>query len=202
MNAIFWDRIADKYAANPIGDMPAYEATLDRVRSYLAPDHRLLEVGCGTGSTALLLSPRVAETVATDISARMIEIAKGKEGAAHVDFRVAGALDPQPDTPFDVVCAFNLLHLMDDIDLTVAGLARHVAPGGLLITKTPCLSEMFIGLRLILPLMRMVGKAPAVCYFDRRRLQKAFERAGLDIVEHRHFGTAEKTRFIVARKPG
>ena len=58
----FWDGIAEKYAKRPISDMAAYEYTLGRTRSYLKPEDQVLELGCGTGSTALLLAGDVLNT--------------------------------------------------------------------------------------------------------------------------------------------
>ena len=48
--ARFWDRIAVKYAADPIADRAGYEATLRRVQGLLTADQDVLEIGCGTGS--------------------------------------------------------------------------------------------------------------------------------------------------------
>ena len=78
-NAVtFWDRAARKYAKSPIGNVPAYEKTMERVQSHLSPTDHVLEVGCGTGSTAILLAPFVAEYRGTDISNEMIQIANEK----------------------------------------------------------------------------------------------------------------------------
>jgi ubiquinone/menaquinone biosynthesis C-methylase UbiE len=55
--ARFWDRIARKYAADPIADMAGYEATLQRVQGLLSTEQDVLEIGCGTGTTALRLAP-------------------------------------------------------------------------------------------------------------------------------------------------
>ena len=91
----FWDRNAPKYAKSKIGDMPAYEATLDRIRHYLEPHHRMLEFACGTGSTALILRDHVKHIIGTDISGEMQRIATTKAadaGATNVEFRKAGAL--------------------------------------------------------------------------------------------------------------
>ena len=65
---LFWDRIAPKYAKSPVRDQQAYEATLARTRSYLGAEDKVLELGCGTGSTALILADAVAEYTATDLS--------------------------------------------------------------------------------------------------------------------------------------
>lgn len=46
--ARFWDRIARKYAADPIADMPGYEATLRRVQGLLSAEMNVLEIGCGS----------------------------------------------------------------------------------------------------------------------------------------------------------
>ena len=42
-DARFWDRIARKYAADPIADMAGYERTLERTRHYLERDHVVFE---------------------------------------------------------------------------------------------------------------------------------------------------------------
>ena len=62
----FWDKIAERYAARPIDNPDAYEATLERVRHWLHPDWHVLELGCGTGTTALKLAGSAAQITATD----------------------------------------------------------------------------------------------------------------------------------------
>ena len=47
--ATFWDKIAPKYAKDPINDVASYEYTLGRTLSYLTEDDSVLELGCGTG---------------------------------------------------------------------------------------------------------------------------------------------------------
>ncbi|MEM9841084.1 MAG: SAM-dependent methyltransferase, partial [Pseudomonadota bacterium] len=58
--AKFWDRIAEKYARQPISNQKAYEIKLDLTREYFTPQSNVLEFGCGTGSTAILHAPYVA----------------------------------------------------------------------------------------------------------------------------------------------
>lgn len=204
--ARFWDKIARKYAADPIADMGGYEATLARTQGLLSPGQRVLELGCGTGSTALRLAPYAGHLVATDVSPAMITIAREKLAAApqpNLEFQVADADAPAPGGgSYDVVLAFNLLHLVTDLDAALHSAVRALAPGGLFISKTACIGEMNPFIRLALPLMRLVGKAPHVLVFGAPALQAAFTRHGLDIEAVERHGTKGKDIrvFVVARK--
>ena len=212
--ARFWNRIARKYARDAIADLAGYEATLRRVLGLLSHEHSVLELGCGTGATALRLAPATRKLLATDVSAEMIAIAREKLNALplpmpQLRFAVADA-DADAGAPmgdgatYDVVLALNLLHLVTDLDRALAGAMQALRPGGLLISKTACLSEMNPLIPcLALPLMRAIGKAPHVLCFDADALRSAIARQGMDIVSVERHGTRGKDFrvFIVARKP-
>jgi ubiquinone/menaquinone biosynthesis C-methylase UbiE len=207
-NARFWNRIARKYAADPIADMAGYETTLRRVQALLLAEHSVLEIGCGTGSTALRLAPGTRRMLATDASPEMIAIAREKLAAQPVPrlrFAVADAeAAASGDACHDAVLAFNLLHLVTDLDGTLRALLPALKPGGMFISKTPCLAEMNpLITRVAVPLMRAFGKAPHVLSFDEAHLRSAFERHGLEIEAVERHGTKRKDIrvFIVARKP-
>jgi SAM-dependent methyltransferase len=206
--ARFWDRAARKYAADPIADMAGYEATLRRVQALLSTDLDVLEIGCGTGTTALRLAPYTRRLLATDVSPGMIEIACEKlamQPTPQLNFAVVDADAPLPGSgAYDVVLAFNVLHLVSDLDQALAQAVRALRPGGLLISKTPCLSEMNPLIpHLALPLMRAIGKAPHVLCFNGQELRSAISRQGLRIASIERHGTKGKDfrSFIVARKP-
>lgn len=74
----FWNRIAKRYSNQPIADQVAYQRKLARTREHFRPDMDVLELGCGTGSTALLHTPYVKHI-------RAIEIARGKAEAQRID---------------------------------------------------------------------------------------------------------------------
>ena len=207
--ARFWDRIARKYAADPIADMAGYEATLQRVQGLLAPQQDVLEIGCGTGSTALRLAPFTRSMLATDVSAGMIAIARERlanQPSPQLSFAVADVEAPVFGCGvFDAVLAFNVLHLATDLDAALQQAVLALRPGGLLISKTPCLAEMNPLIPyLAVPLMRAIGKAPAVLCFDEHRLRMAMVQQGLQIIGTERHGTRGKDirAFIVARKPG
>ncbi|MBQ0920786.1 class I SAM-dependent methyltransferase [Hydrogenophaga aromaticivorans] len=207
--ARFWDRVARKYAADPIADMPGYEATLRRVQGLLTLEQAVLEIGCGTGSTALRLAPFTGRLLATDVSSHMIAIAREKLAAQPVpqlSFAVADADAPMARPgEYDSVLAFNLLHLVSDLDGALGAVVQALRPGGRLISKTACIAEMNPLIPwLAIPLMRAIGKAPDVLCFDAEALQAAMVRQGLVIEAVERHGTKGKDIrvFIVARKPG
>jgi SAM-dependent methyltransferase len=206
--ALFWDRIARKYAADPIADIEGYEATLRRLQAMLPRDAIVLELGCGTGSTALRLAGGTRRFVATDVSSEMIAIAREKLAAAslpQLQFAVADAeLPAPPGARYDVVLALNVLHLATDLRACIQAARSALKPGGLLVSKTPCLAEMNPVIpRLLIPAMRLIGKAPPVLCFSAEQLRSAFDSAGLEVEAMERHGTKRKDIrvFVVARKP-
>lgn len=205
-DARFWNKTAERYAASKIADPGGYERTLERTRSFLQPNHRVLELGCGTGTTALRLAGSVGSYLATDISERMIGIARQKldeEPVPGLSFRPAVAEDlADDDHRFDVILAYNYLHLVRDPDATLRTIARLLKPQGIFISKTPCLGEMNVLIRrVLLPAMRSVGKAPHVAVFGAKELTQMIVGKEMEIVAHENHATkgSETRPFIVAK---
>lgn len=200
----FWDKIAQKYATKRVADPAAYEAKLSRVRALLRAEDRVLEIGCGTGSTALTLAPAAAEVVATDLSRGMIEIAEGKHaatGVTNLRFVKADASEILPEAPFDVITAFSLLHLVEDVPSVLSSVHDQLKPGGLFLSKTVCLGDAHAPLRLFVRTLSVIGVAPRVTSLSKAGLSRALIRAGFDIVESRYFGKGRLNPFIVAQRP-
>jgi SAM-dependent methyltransferase len=205
-NSKFWDARARKYAASKIGDAEGYERTLEAVRARLKPGDAAYEFGCGTGTTALKLAPSAGVYVASDISPEMIAIAREKaqvEGAANVRFEVSEAGADQTDERFDAVCGFNILHLIDERDVLFRRVYRLLKPGGLFISKTPCLKEMGFLLPLLVRAMQAIGQAPYVAMLNAAELEREIEAAGFEVIERARHGSKPKPEpriYIVARK--
>jgi ubiquinone/menaquinone biosynthesis C-methylase UbiE len=205
-DARFWDRIARKYAADPIADMEGYERTLECSRHYLKGDEIDFEFGCGTGTTALKLAPSVKRIVATDLSSEMIAIARAKaeaEGCINASFEIATPdAAPWPDGTFDVAFGFNILHLVAAREAALKGIHRLLKPGGLFISKTPCLKEMNPLVRVALPIMQLIGKAPYVAFLSAEDLEREIMATGFELIERaRHASHGKDTRpFLVAKR--
>lgn len=119
-------------------DYAAEVATLQAMIAARAtrPYHTLLDVGCGTGNHLIYLKDHYACT-GIDYSPAMLDIAREKlpDMSLHEGDMRTFALDQT----FDVVaCLFSAVGYMQtqtDLNLAVTNMARHVAPGGLLIVE-------------------------------------------------------------------
>jgi len=205
-DARFWDRTSGRYARSTISDLAGYERTLERTRELLKSHDRVLELGCGTGSTALRLAGCVQSYLATDISTGMIAIAEQKlatEAIPGLSFRVAAAEALAPEASFDAVLGFSYLHLVRDLAGTLERVRGLLAEGGLFISKTPCIGDMnpLVGYA-ALPVMRALRLAPYAAVFSAAELKERVSAAGFQILAiETHASKGKDWRpYIVARK--
>lgn len=202
-NSKFWDKLARKYAETPIRQQAAYERKLAHTQTFFTPETRLFEFACGTGSTALHHSPKVAEVLATDLSSEMITIAKeklAKTDITNVRFKNWNIeTDPVVEHGFDVVMAHSILHLVRDLPLTLQKAHQLLKPGGVFVSSTICLGNRAVLFAPVLGVARLLGKAPYVSLLKRSKLENAIKHAGFEIIElpKGDWGAAV---FITARK--
>jgi arsenite methyltransferase len=206
-DAAFWNNLAEKYARQPVGDPAAFERKIAVTKSRMSPGDVVLDVGCGTGSLALRLSPCGAHIHGLDLSSEMIRIARGKVKAAevtNVTFHV-GPFDESftalEDGSLRGICAYNLLHLVDDPPAALRRIFRLLEPGGFFVSSTACLDESWVPYRPLLWIMRTLGKAPTVKILSKRTLEDEVRLAGfIDIVQP-DVGAKPTIAFMVATKP-
>lgn len=203
----FWDKIAERYAKKPVTDEAAYQKKLKITRDYFQPHMEVLEFGCGTGSTAIAQAPFVKHILATDISAKMLEIAADKANTAkvkNVTFRQTAVEDLKVDADtFDAVMAHSILHLVEDTDAVIAKVHELLKPGGIFISSTVCLGNglKWQWLKLVAPLGKLLGLMPMVRFLSTRQLVDSLTGAGFEI-DHQWTPDKGLSVFIVAKKAG
>ncbi|MBT8080945.1 MAG: class I SAM-dependent methyltransferase [Gammaproteobacteria bacterium] len=199
----FWNKRADKYSQRAISDEATYEKKLELTREHFRPDMDVVEIGCGTGSTAIAHAPCVRHILATDFSTRMVEIAREKARAAGIDNVTFEALPADgldvPDASIDVVMAHNLLHLVEDKERVIADVHRMLKPGGVFVTSTACLGDMMPLFRLLIPVGRFLRLFPLVKVFSVAELKESLEKAGFEI-DHEWQPKKNAAAFIICRK--
>ncbi len=201
--AKFWDKIAKRYAKNQIADDASYQAKLKTTQQYLKPDMKLLEIGCGTGSTALKHAPHVNHIHAIDISNNMLEIARDKariQDIENIDFECASLTDIAPkDNSLDAILTLNVLHLVDDKEAMIAQIHQALKPDGVFVSSTMCLDDNMKFLKYILPVGRALGLLPLVKFFTAEELEASLTNAGFKI-DHHFPPDKSKALFVVAKK--
>jgi ubiquinone/menaquinone biosynthesis C-methylase UbiE len=199
----FWDKIAERYSNQPIADEAAYQKKLQVTREYFRPDMEVLELGCGTGSTAIIHASYVKHIQAIDISSKMIEIAQGKAEAKNVEnvSFVQSTIDEfsVDDQTLDAVLGLSILHLLENRDDVIAKVHKMLKPGGVFVTSTMCIGDTMKFFRVIAPVGKFFGLMPLVKVFTAKELEASLTDAGFEIDYHWRPGKG-KAVFIVARR--
>lgn len=209
-SASFWNKVAEDYSKQPIADETAYQKKLQITREYFHPNTKVLDFGCGTGSTAIAHAPYVQHIRAIDFSSNMIEIAKAKADAQsiqNVTFEQA-SIDRLniPDATYDAVLGIGVLHLLKNKEKTISQVYDMLQSGGVFITSTVCIGDTMGWFRLIAPIGKFLGLFPLVKVFTVKDLEKSLTDAGFDIDYHWQAGEYKspigraKIAFIIAKK--
>ena len=203
-NIKFWDKNADKYSKSPIADEVTYQKKLELTRNHFTPDAKVLEFGCGTGSTAILHAPLVAHIEAIDLSTNMLAIAKQKATTGqikNIDFKHASinhytALDES----FDVILGMSILHLLEDKEVVLKKIFDMLKPGGVFISSTACIGEKMPFFKMLAPIGQFFRLMPIVKVFSVKQLKTSITEASFEI-DFKWLPKKSMAVFIIAKKP-
>ena len=153
------------------------------------PGQRVLDLGCGTGTLALLVKERqpAAEVVGLDADPEMLDQARSKAERAGVELRLDEGFStelPYPDSSFDRVLSTLFFHHLDPESKrrTAREIARVLDKGGELHVadwgrpSDPLMAAAFLGVRLFDGFENTRENA-------RGELPAIFEQAGLGDAE-------------------
>lgn len=199
----FWNFIAKKYARDAIADEVSYQRKLSETRALFRDDMKLLEIGTGTGSTAIVHAPYVAHIDAIDVSHKMIAIARDKTtsaGIGNITYQCTAVEDfDAPDGSYDMVLALSVLHLVQDYKATLAKMHALLKPGGHLVTSTVCLADAMPAFKWVSIPGHTLGLLPFLTYLGRDTILSEMRAAGFTVETQWQPGPA-RALFAIARK--
>jgi len=134
--AIFGDR-ADLYTTSAAHTDQQVLGRLVEIANPQA-DWHVLDVGTGTGHTALAFATHVSEVIGLDLTEEMLVEARKLASTRDVDnvsFRIADVhqLPRELDGSFDLVTCRRAAHHFSDIDRALSEMVRTLRPGGMLL---------------------------------------------------------------------
>lgn len=197
----FWDRTAKNFDQQDDQYDPDY---VHMVKEYLEPGDAVLDFACGAGSFSCLIASDVEEVFAIDISSKMLEIAEGKarnHKIENINFMHATIFDQRlKEGSFDVILAFNILHLLENLPEVMQRINRLLQPEGTFISDTPCLGEKRNLVGMITALISKLPILPHVESFSVAELKDLISDEKFQIVEAEIVSPNIPTCLIVAKK--
>ena len=136
---MFWDKVAGVYSIFTNLVNGRVHAKLKKlIEAQIDLGDKVLECACGNGMLTEVIAKRCKEVVATDVSRKMLLVAKRKlKKFNNVKWEEGDILNIlYPDNTFDKVIAGNVIHLLDDPAKAVKELVRVCIPNGIVIIPT------------------------------------------------------------------
>ena len=199
----FWDKQADNFDPQDGDYGETFAKSLDLTKPHLKKDDVVMDYACGTGRMSIAVADFVQEIEGIDISSKMIEIAQNKANQQELDnvtFAHATIFDEQLlSESFDVVLAFNILHLLDDAPNVVQQIHGLLKPGGLFISATACLGEYGL-LAVFLRLVSKLGVVPYINKLNSSQVEALMTERGFQIIETAVLSSSPTEYFVVAKK--
>ena len=148
-----WD--PDSYLRTMYEEIPGYEELQEAVAA-ASTGRRILELGTGTGETALRVLARNPGAHWTGIDSSEAMLARARERLPSADLRVSGLKDPLPEGPFDLVVSCLAVHHLDgpakrDLFFRVAHVAKAFVLGDLVVPERPEDAAIFVDWEMDVP---------------------------------------------------
>jgi 2-polyprenyl-3-methyl-5-hydroxy-6-metoxy-1,4-benzoquinol methylase len=199
----FWDRVAKSSDEQDDELDETYLKILESTKKHLHVDDIVLDYACGTGIITNEIAGDVKEIHAIDISSKMIEVAKrraGEHNFENVHFAQTTIFDERYNNEsFNVILAFNILHLLEDAHPVVHRINELIKPGGLFISTTPCLGEKKV-LGIFLSILSKIRIFPYLKRLKIPELEGLIANGNFQIVETENLDPTGPSHFIVAKK--
>ncbi len=102
---------------------------------------KILDLGCGTGDTLVLLKKLGWDTYGIDMDKNAISTGK-KRGLNNLKLGTYKSLDEYPDNFFDAIRLYHVIEHLDDPSLSLSLIRKKLRKGGELIMGTPNMESL------------------------------------------------------------
>ena len=160
-----------------------------KLASFITPNARVLDVGCGTGSIAeIIRDERSATILGVEPDGERVQLAVARGLSVH-----HGVLTPEvvrEHGPFDfVVFADVLEHLANPAEIVIIA-KQGLKPGGSVVVSVPNVAHWFVRLDLLMGRFNYqdvgIMDATHLRWFTRETICEFFERLGFKITAMDH----------------
>lgn len=197
----FWNKFANNYSKKSIPNEAIYLQKITKTQEYLSKDSIILEIGCGTGTTALRHASYVKKIDAIDYSAEMIKIAntkKNNQKVKNVFFHNESITNYEfPKNHYNMIMAHSILHLTKENELILKKIHSSLQKDGLFVSSSACLKDTPL-IRAILPIVGFFIPTPDVNIFSTQEYLLLHEKVGFEILYQWNFKKGEV--FVIAKK--
>lgn len=173
-------------------DTPYVQRQIDQLLGAiaLAPDARVLEIGCGMGRYTIPMAKRGVAVEGLDLTPELLERLRSFEGGETVPLHCADILDAPPAVhgAFDAVVGFFMLHHLHDLEGSFAAVARLLKPEGRVAFVEPNPFNPLYYMQITLsPGMTWKGDK-GILEMRRGLISEAMRRGGLELTGVKRFG--------------
>jgi len=200
----FWDNRAKEYEKKEIKWEKIHNKAVEETKQYLNSSDIVLDYACGTGIITAQVADYVKEIQAIDISSKMIDVAKritNDRQIKNINFAQATIFEESFEKEsFNVILAFNILHLLEDTEKVIQRINELLKPGGLFISETACMREKKSFLSIFLFFLSKIRVVPSIRFLKFSELESLIVNEKFQIVESRNLDQTSPTYYVVAKK--
>ena len=200
----FWDRSAKEYENKKINWEKIYNRAVENTKKHLNSSDVVLDYACGAGVITSQIADYVKEIHANDVSSKMIDVAQriaDERKIENINFSKTTIFDDRYEREsFNVITAFNILHLLEDSLEVIQRINKLLKPGGLFISETPCMGEKKSLLGTFLSLLSKLRIVPYLNPLKFSELEDLLKEGNFQIIETEDLQKKQMNYFIVAKK--
>jgi trans-aconitate 2-methyltransferase len=132
----FYNSYADQLVFQRAINHARYQFVDNVARSMIKTHHAVLDLGCGIGTTSVIMSAYCKEVVAVDFAPRPLAMAERMD---NIRYHCCDIADIRFDRTFDVICLFDVLEHIPTIRVphVFSAITRHMADDTKLLIIVP-----------------------------------------------------------------